>query len=358
MKSYSNSLIIVIVSCLITSCSGRKAGKADFNEQSFRETSHLSNGEIYKNDSLFAGNPRWIRFHPDSFLILQDMGTPKLVKIIDLKSNKVQEVAPHGRGPGETVTAWGIDIVDNDLYVFDGQMRKVIVYAPNNERKFQITKEFKLDERHTTSFYPLSKDLLVCLSDNGEKERLTLLNMEGKIVKKMGDYPPLLNSNGIASDNNIFYSMITGIPNGDKIVLACTSTDVLEIYNTETGLIRRIQGPVGIQLTVTKKNIGIGYMLHTDPRYATYGMADANANEFWVEYSGYKAESEIRPSTGDLYPKRIFCFDWEGNPIRILEFDYPVITFDVDWNNKILYSLILKDNYTEIASYSLINILK
>jgi hypothetical protein len=358
MKLDSYLTGIVLVNCVLYSCSNLKPAGVDFTEESFSESFHIADGRIYKNDSLFIGKPMWIKFHPDSFLILQDMGTPKLVKIIDLKSNKIQEVIPQGKGPGEMVVAWGIEILGNDLFVLDGQLRKILVFTPDINRKFRITDEFSLDEKQTTGFYPLKKDLLVCLSSTGDDKRLTFLNNDGKIIKKLGDYPPILNSDRIKSNNDIFYSLISATPDGNKFVLACTDTDVLEIYDTDKGLVKRFQGPLGIQLTITRRNVGIGTMMQREPWYRTYGMVDANENEFWAGYSGYQAEKGIRPSPVDSYLKQIFCFDWEGNPLRRIDFDNPFLAFDVDWNGKVFYSLIWQDESPEIISYSLNSILK
>jgi len=358
MKAKVCLIVIVLIVSLVFSCSNSMPDGVTFTEESFSESFHLMDGRIYKNDSLFIGNPRWIRFHPDSFLILQDMGTPKLVKIIDLKNNKIQEVIPKGKGPGEMIVAWGIEIRNKDLYVFCGQLRKVIKLTPDINRKFQVKEEFSLDEKLARGFYPLKNNIILCTSHIGDDKRLIFLDNSGKVIKKIGDYPPLFKSNGIKSDNDIFASYITASPDGNKFVLACTSTDVLEIYDTDKGLVKRFQGPVGIQLTVSNRNIGIGTMKHLEPWYATYSMMAANKNEFWAGYIGFKKEKDTQPSIAELSPRQIFCFDWNGNPLRRIEFDNPFRSFDVDWPGKKLFSLVWKDENPEIVVYPLNNILK
>lgn len=358
MKANLFLIIVISVVCIIYSCSNSKPDGADFKEESFRKTFLLAEGRMYKNDSLFIGHPTSIRFHPDSFLIVQCMSTQKLVKIVDLKSNIIQEVIPQGKGPGEIIVPWGIEIIGKDLYVFCGQLRKVIKLTPDINRKFKIAEEFSLDEKQTTRFYPLKTDLMVCLSKNGDAKRLTFLDNKGKIIKKLGDYPPLLNSKEIKGDNNIFQSAISATPDGNKIVLACTLTDVLEIYDIDKGLEKRFQGPLGIHLTITKQTVGSGKMLHHEPAYMTYRNISANANEFWVDYNGYKLEKGKRPLVSETSPKQIFCFDWEGNPLRKIEFNFPFMAFDVDWNGKVLYSLAWQAENPEIIAYPLNGILK
>lgn len=113
MKKHKSFVIFQI---LLYSCSGTEDTGFTFTAESFDETYHLSNGKTYRNDSLFLGKPKYISFHPDSFLLFSDVGK-NLIKIIDLKSNKIQEIIPQGRGPGELITAWGIETKGKDVYI-------------------------------------------------------------------------------------------------------------------------------------------------------------------------------------------------------------------------------------------------
>jgi hypothetical protein len=302
---------------------------------------------------LLLGHPTSIRFHPDSFLVVEDRGFPRLIKVIDLINNSIQELVPKGRGPGEMIVPWGIEVRGKDLYTFCGQLRKVIKFTPDTGRQFKETGEFILEEKQSPRFYPLSDNLMICLSNLGDIKRLTFLNNKGKIIKKNGDYPSLLNDDDVKPDNDIFFSAISATPDGNKFVLACTKTDVLEIYDAEAGLEKRYQGPVGIKLTVTKVKAGYGFMVLPEPRYDTYSSIIGGANEFWVSYNGFKIERQKPPSRSEQYPKQIFCFNWKGRPIRKIESDVPIMSFDIDWVNKILYSLELHNGNPEITLHSL-----
>lgn len=342
---------------LIFACSNSKPDNADFTEESFPKTFFISEGRIYKNDSLFLGHPTLLRFHPDSFLIIEEYGTPKLIKIIDLKSGDIHEIIQQGKGPGEMIVSWGPEILGDSLYAFCGELRKVIIFAPDNKRKFILIDEFNLEEKASYRFYPLTPEMHVCLSNIGDERRLTFLDEKGKIIKKMGDYPSFLNSDEIKPDNEIFLSSISSTPDGNKIVLACIRTDVLEIYDTYNGLIKRLQGPLGIKLSVSRHAFGNGYMNRVEPGYFTYSNVIANEHEFWVDYNGYKSEKGKQPSFLEQYSKQIYCFNWNGKPLKKIEFDFPIMTFDVDWVGKMLYTIIWKGENPEIIVYSLNEIL-
>jgi len=349
---------VILIICLVYSCSNSNKN-ADFTEESFRNNICIGDGNKYMNENLFLGNPTYLRYHPDSFLIILDKVIPKLVKIIDLKNDGIQEIIEQGKGPGEILAPFGIDILGNDVFVFCLQLRKLIKLSPDQNRQFQISDEYKLDENKTMYFSMLNKDLLVCTSNVGDDKRLTFLNDKGKLIKKMGDYPPFRSVNNIKGDNDIFSSFIASTPDGNRFVLVCNRTDVIEIYDTNKGLIKRFQGPIGIEQIISFDNVGgIGYMIHREPSYVTYGHVRAYKKEFWASYVGYKLDKNSRPKINDTFPKRIFCFDWDGNPLRIIGFDYALHSFDVDWNGKVLYSLEWRNGNPEIDTYSLEKILR
>jgi hypothetical protein len=351
---HSISYILLFCIQLFNSCSP-KAGN-DFTESSFIDTYKLSDGKIYKNDQLTLGVPILLKFHPDSFLIFSDR-IAKLIKIVDLKSNRTQDIIMQGKGPGELLSVMGIEIISNEVYVFCPVSNKVIKLIEDENRVFHIANEIRLKER-TTSFFPLTRDLFVCLSQIGDDKRLTFLDERGEIIKKVGDYPPLINNKVTKGDNNIFQSRIVGSPDGKKILLACTSTDVLEIYDRDEGLLSRFQGPLNLKLTAEKRQVAGQEMMHIEPVFSTYCLLSANEREFWAAYVGYKFEKGKSSTLNGTSPKQIFCFNWEGNPLRKIYFDFVFQGFDIDWENKVLYTIGIINNRSEIISYKLTEILK
>jgi len=348
-------LLLVPITFIIffDSCSNSSPNQTSFTYESFKKSFHLTGGTIYKNDSLFIGHPLWMRFHPDSFLILQDYGLSHQIKIIDLKDNKVHEVIPEGRGPGEMVIGWGISIIDKNIFAFDPQLQKVIILTPDSKREFRITKEYKIDAKYPMEFCPMTKDISVCLCGL-EENRLTFLDANGKIVKKFGDFPPFQNDNIIKGDNGIFQAVLSASPEGNMLALANKNIDLIEIYDLKSGNTLRLQGPIGLKIKV----VDLGISKIVEPRYDNYLLITSNKNEIWTSYNGYKMEKGTQPSSSDQIPKQIFCFSWEGKPLRQIKLDYSFGGFDVDWANNTLYTLELRDNIPQIVSYQLNKIIK
>jgi len=342
-----------VLFCIFLSCGRDKVNEDLFSKESFKSRMDVRDGRPILFDDLFLGQPKTITFHPDSFLVIEEMEAPRLIKILDLKNNKIQELIPRGRGPGEMLVAWGVKVIDKDIFLFCGQLSKVIILTMTNDRHFVIDDEFYIEEKQSQRLIPMSHDKFVCLSAIGDEKRFSVLTGGGEIIKKFGEYPSFINDNEVKANNDIFLSVIDAKPGGRLFVAVCMKSDLFEIYDLEVGLRRRFQGPLGFKFSVETQSMGGGYMLRPVPHYLTYRTLIAGENEFWAGYIGHKWEpGKVVPLT-EQCTKEIFCFDWEGKPLRILSLEYPAIHFDFDWKGNILYALELRENDPVIAAYSL-----
>ncbi|MBG7630806.1 MAG: hypothetical protein IZT56_10265 [Bacteroidetes bacterium] len=330
--------ILGLIICL--SCNDKSSKSVtDFTVNSFSKHYTMTNGEFLLNDSIQLADPRWIRYHPDSFLVIQELGMPKMIKIIDLKTNKTQEILQKGKGPNEVINAWGINIVGKDIWVFGGQLKKFIKLSYDKNRQFYISDAVSFEDKNCMSGIALNDSVFVGM-DLPSTNRLSFYNKKGKRFKTFGEFPPYLeNDSKIDADNNIFKCNIIGVPTSNKLVLACNDIDVLEIYDSSKGLIKRLHGPKGIKVSARYVDIGIGKMIKTTPRIRAFNNVVANSKFFCVGYVGYETIKNERPKTEDVYPKNIFCFTWNGEPERSYSFDIPLISFDFDWEGKKIYAL-------------------
>lgn len=337
----------------LISC-GQRNGIGDlFSEESFKTRIEVRDGRQVVVDDLLLGQPTLIRFHPDSFLVIEEFGTPRLIKILDLKTHKVREMIPRGRGPGEMLVSWGVEIIDRDIFLFCGQLRKIIILSPTDDRSFTIDDEFYIEEKQTQRIQPLSRDMYVRLSSIGDEMRFTLLDGKGKIIKKFGEYPPFINDDEIKADNDIFFSSIGSTPDGKRFAAICSKTDLFELYDMEKGLLKRFQGPLGLKISVEAQSVGTGFMLKPQPHYTTYHHVITDKDEFWTGYIGYRFEKGTEQTLEEQCTKEVYCFDWNGKPLRILSLEYPAISFDADWEKDVFYALELRDNDPVITAYNL-----
>lgn len=324
-----------------------------FSKESFKSRMDVRDGRPLLFDDLFLGQPKTITFHPDSFLVIEEMEAPRLIKILDLKNNKIQELIPRGRGPGEMLVAWGVKVIDEDIFLFCGQLSKVIILTMTNDRHFAIDDEFYIEEKKSQRLIPMSHDKFVCLSAIGDEKRFSVLTGNGEIIKKFGEYPSFINDNEVKANNDIFLSVIDVRPGGRLFVAVCMKSDLFEIYDLEAGLRRRFQGPLGLKISVEAQSVGTGFMLKPQPHYTTYHHVIADKDEFWTAYIGYHFQNGKNQTLEEQCAKKLFCFDWQGTPLRMVILEYPAISFDIDWRNEVLYTLELQDSDALICEYSL-----
>ncbi|MFV0503591.1 MAG: BF3164 family lipoprotein [Lachnospirales bacterium] len=298
----------------------------------------MGDGNYFLTDSVNLINPRWIRYHPDSFLVLQELGTDKMIKIIDLKTKKVQEIIQKGRGPNEMINAWGISIIGKDIWVFGGQIKKFIKLSHDETRKFHISDEVMLEDKKCLNGLALNDSVFVGL-DLPSKKRLSLYNKEGKRTKVFGEFPPIENSGKIEADNNIFTSKIAGNSKTNTVVVACSDVDILEVYDITKNSFKRIHGPEGIKIRAKKVDVGMGTMIRTEPRFLAYGDIITHDQGFFVGYTGFKPIKNGRRALEESFPRNVFSFSWDGIPKTKYVFNNPLFSFDLDKDNKKLYAI-------------------
>ena len=204
------------------------------------------------------------------------------------------------------------------------------------KRQFYISDNLSLNDPTTLVGFALNDSTMIglCFPDTN---RLTIYD-RNKNVNKIGEFPLIYSSNQVEPNNNVFISFMAGGPN-NKVVLACDKTDILEIYDINKGLEKRLHGPRGIKIEAEAVDIGMGKIFKTTPPFRAFYNVVANEHEFCVGYVGYETIEGVKRSIEDAIPKRIFCFSWDGEPKREYVFDIPILSFDFDWENKKIYAL-------------------
>ena len=350
-----NKIILLVVFLILHSCDNIEKVKVDFEENSFPEEVYFdAKGEEYFNPNLILLNPNFILYHPDSFLIIHDLGAPFLIKIVDMETGVIQEVIRKGRGPHEMLVAWGTRLIDNDVWVFGAQLKKMCRLKVDENRRFYVSDEVSIKDKGVPEVIALSEEMFVGLSSYGDENRLTYYNSRGEIIKRMGQFPPLNNNSSFKVGNsNIFLSAMNSSSSGDKVVLACLNTDIIEIYDVNKGIVKRLHGPEGVQISAKKKDVGPGFMVVTTPKFKSFRKGIwSDDGEFWLPYLGYMPKKGGERSRENIYVKKIFCFDWNGNPVKKIEFSVPFLSFAVNKSEGKIYCL-LEEEEPKIIIYSM-----
>jgi hypothetical protein len=347
--------IIIFLAIILTSCSKNSKKNPDFKLSSFIEKINIKNGSFLFDDKIELMDPRKLRYHPDSFLVIQELGTNKMIKIIDLKTGNIQKILKKGKGPKEVISAWGVYIIGRNIWVFGSKQKKLIKISPADNRKFEISNEFILDDKYVFGGTMNSDTSYIALSF-GDSTRLSFFNNNGELTKKMGGFPSFINDKTISPNNDIFDSTVAASKNGKKIVLACYDTDIIEIYDIKKGLQHRLQGPYGHSFSINKKTIeGNFTMFLHEPMFYAYGNAIGRDEGFYIGYRGLVNPTRRKlESSNEGYPNKIFYFNWDGQPLKLFEFEQHLIAFDLNTEENKMYCII-RTPEPKIKVFNLLN---
>lgn len=331
------TLMILTFIGIVYSCNN-KNHEPNFTELDFVEHQHLRDGDMLINEEANLLDPRWLKYHPDSFLVFLDLGSDTHIKIIDLINQNTQEIISKGKGPKELEGAWGINIHGKDIWVFGINQGKLIKLSPTSSREFEITGSLQLEHPYIMSGVMINDTNFLAINETDNINRLALYNQSGNLLKKFGSHPSEMFSNiDTEIGNEVFMASISASEDGKHAVLGCTRTDVIEIFNIADDSKITKRGPSGHNFNVEKVNSKAGAMIKFSPNFIGYSHSYANNDGFYIAYCGKRAD-DIR-STSDFLPNYIFQFSWDGNPIKQFEFDHPIIAFDINPKTNQLYCI-------------------
>jgi hypothetical protein len=333
MKKHLSFLGFMII-FLITSCNSGKPDKSGFIDESIKSQFILNNGKYLDVKGLILAAPDKIKYHPKGYLVVLDSKQyDYLVQIINIETNEIQKLVKKGQGTNECISAWNISIVEDNIWIYDFSLNKMLLLRQNPDDTFFEAEEIKIKER-CLRCVAINDSLFV--GTTCTKERLAYFNRQGDLVKRMAGFSTKADKIEMASPNIVFQTELITSSNGDYIALPNKFIDKLEIYSVAGEKVCNIKGPDNFDPKVKVVDVGIGKRFPLYPRYFTYLDVNVWNNELWTLYSGW----ELQMDSPNKYAKNIYCFTWEGIPIRKIKLDNDVLSFAIDNRRKKLYALI------------------
>ncbi|MEL7587112.1 MAG: BF3164 family lipoprotein [Prolixibacteraceae bacterium] len=274
----------------------------------------------------------------DSLLIVTSTpGTTKCIHIYN-KNNfeHIISLGEVGRGPNE-ISSPGLACVDKKsgiIWFRDMGHQKMWKFSISdilvrNEYKptysiplppdnFFI--QFECDHPEIFSFAAVDKNVLISYF-NHRGEIVDTLSVPDKlqIYSKIDDESRKFTSNYMYADHPI-----------KKIhAIAYRFADVFAIVDDRGKVISAVHGPDNIL---------------QDPDYSKIDQvlttSDIRSDNEYI-YCMYSGEKRMETKGGELtpnYAKKILVYNWEGNPVAVLNLEYPLVSFDVDSQNNLLYT--------------------
>ena len=280
----------------------------------------------------------------DSLLAVITRKEKHVLHLFDLMTGK--EIASGitiGQGPKELLLPNFVDNADGSLLFSDQMSSSVVEYKFD---KFIHNQEVDLIKR-----IALKKGIFGNVGILGDKFiapafqdkfLFNVYNTDGYLIDSIGVYPdPEIRATPMEKIQMFNFQFTTNTH--DRIAVCYNWTDLIDIYDGEGKLLKRMHGPDHFISLFNERNNGnmTGALRVKDQNWDAYFLPVCVNNEIWVIYSGAKG---LEKDFSD-YRKRIFVFDWDGTPLRILELDRGIICFDVDEQNKKIYAVCPKPEF-------------
>ena len=276
----------------------------------------------------------------DSLLIVQNIRTNKLLYVYNMNTRKkVGEFISRGSGPDDLLNIKDMQLVDFDLFITDNLKRAIYKYdiASFHALTDNIipTQRIAIDEY----FFHLAYigNGYVATAMNPDNKRLVFYNSNGKIEFTAGDYPyfgrELTNIEKMESFNNSFIAICQ---KHKRIYLFGMTTDLIEIYDFNGVLIKKLHGPEQIfpQVKEIRSSDGASRISALEKSIFTFSRPQIIDDEIYVAYSGerYIIDEERVPI------HHILVFDMDCKPLRRYELSKSIVAFTVDSETKTIYA--------------------
>lgn len=316
---------------MLFSCSENQSDIEKFTWNDFENKFELKGRTVDFEDAILK--PFSIQVY-DSVLITLEPSRDVFCQLFDLnKEKKMGERLKMGEGPNEMMMPMFvsngkelglIDLASSSLYNYD--FKEFITNqspTPINKIKLaeNVDSEMQVLNDHYVGYQYFKDELLYLFDKSGNK------------IKPLARFPEKYAS--LPQEERSDILQMGFVSNGqDKIAITYYQTDLIDIYDAEGNLIKRMQGPEQFDYTKTGKDAF---------------FSSKNAGEsFWVLYNGEERTKEGHKSSCS----KLLSFSWDGVPESVYTLDDPIFTFCVDVKRNRIYGVSTTPEY-HIVEYIL-----
>lgn len=347
-SSYFVLILFALLSCTEHGQSQYYASSSSFSDDSFTESVSLTAKTLEMDNMVMS--PSNIQVF-DTLLITIDRNAEFLFHVYNLNNNtEINQCIRKGEGPDDMLRP---TFIDND--------RKIVKIADASR---QNVYEFELQEFAYSKTpmplktYKLEKPVIGFLADMGDKTYsyassseclVEVFDSAGKIEKQLIDFPESnLGMNRNESLSAYYLNLTTN--QKDRIALTYSLTDLIEIYDNEGKLQKRLHGPMGFACKMQEKSVDENIMMELAEGFEerdAYFCPRNTGDGFIVSFNGMLVDADDHNS----YQNVLYYFDWNGNPIARYTLDDGIFKFDVDPVRRKIYGISSDPEY-HLVEYS------
>ena len=341
MKNYYFIIIALLCySCNTSNKSDKYKDAERFTMQDIPETVSLTGKEIDFDEIIIPSRYFTI---VDTVLVITNSQTEHVIHCFDVKNHKkVAEFVRRGNGPDDIVDPTNVQFVDTCIWIFDIQQQIIRQYGKLDIRLPISPKSLNSVRLKVFSNRALvlpEQDRFIASTIQPEKKRFILYNMEGNILNEFGDFPELIINTPMTPIEAIESFIGNLLYSNDKFIFVCNRTDLIEIYNFDGSLNKRLHGPDGFIPYLKQRDVGGGGVAAGGDRTRSregYFSPVVYGNELWVMYDGrYSRDVDSAHLKNTII---VFNLD-EGKPIRLIQLDKDILRFTIDEKNNVMYGI-------------------
>ena len=335
--NWKNILLGILGFIVLVACNQVKNGNksSSVKYEDFKEVKELK-AEHVNVDSLLL-RPIQIQAH-DSVLMLMNSRAEKMVHLLNLKTGQIMaEHVSVGQGPDEMLIPRFVE-TDGNSVMFSDLMSSVVQKYDMEDflkpEKPTVTQRIKLSQRAFGEARLLQNGFVA--PARNAAFLMYKFDSNGSVVDSLGSYPVVdWNPTDMEKIDMFAFSMSTNLK--DRIAVFYNWADIIDFYNQEGTLIKRVYGPgqfVSKYKEVRNGEVTSSMGVKGETRDAYFAPQQVQ-NEVWVLFSG-KASDEENYS---ILANTIYVYDWDGNPQRVLKLDQGIFAFAVDQKSHKIYGI-------------------
>lgn len=341
MKKFKFYLFLLLV--IIFSCKGKhervdEKTKNKIIELGLKIEPNLIQGEIIKIDGLVLPNKMSLQ---DSILFIKDSRAEKFVHLVDLKNKiRLTSFGVKGKGPGELLSAFSMDFYNNNLWVHDITLGKLVSFNKdslliNLNSSYNYSNEIQFKEKARQNANPtwINDTVLVSTTLSESLNRLMFTDKEG--VVSYEDFimiSPEKEDTPRAIHNQSYQALLKRNPNQSKIALVNRYSDLLEIYDLkekESKLLKTHQNFTPIYEVVNAD----GDIRMVQDETTRFGYIDISVtkDKIFTLYSG-----RTRGEGFANYANNVHVYNWKGEHLKSYQLPNLAISILAENNNSLL----------------------
>ena len=348
------TLIVMFVSCHVDKPLGNEFVDIDitenacFTEQAFG-TPVLLTSEIF-NDSIIHNSRSLTLLDSCLFTIDISTSTDTLVRYYSLPDRKYKGfVYLKGQGPLEVLSPSSVhpSCDKSSFWIYDTAKRNFmgrLLSSLSEDREDVCEQGCESISLNKSAYYGVEDvfwmdEKRILLSDFYHyKERFFI--MDTCTYKMQAVVNPYLHVKDVYSPKilaDILSTRKSITPNHSRVVLAGRYLDILEIYDEKGNLVKMLKGPEkNADFDFEKeRSIANKILIKSRKTRRAYLAVKTTNDKIYALYSGKCKEDKEHYS----YSKKLYVFSLDGKPLKKYLLDVPIIDFEIDEANRILYAV-------------------